>query len=289
MGTSIAAAVLILSAALWSCSAAAAPEPAGSRVLIRMAEECGRDHPTAAASREIARLAVRDSGGRILIRVYEDGYQGDESELIEQLRFGGVDVAAVGVRSLESVSRTAVAIGKSGSFPDYASMEAILDGEAGRRLALELESERLMLLAWYDGGPECYLLPYHRTTLDVSGLRIGVERSTSVMDEIAAADAVPVPVSFMDLRRALESGLIEGFRAPLAFVAANRLDSEYRVYPLGRSRVPVLIVGSKVSLMKMPKGDRRALLEAVRRARAFHAESIAAVERSYPKVAAAPK
>lgn len=248
---------------LFGCSARGPQAPKDERLLVRLGQESGRNHPLSLASREIARLAERDSGGRLLVRCYEDGDLGDDEDLIEQVKFGGVDIAIVGIRSLESLSRAAAALGRSGNFAQASELHAALSGALGRRLAEELEAERLMLLSWYDGGPECYLLPYARTEFRLEGLRIGVERSLSVMDEISAAGAVPVPIKMTDMRRSLESNLVEGVRAPLSLVLTNRVDADYRIYPIQDSRVPALIIGSRVSLMKLPEADRKILLGAV--------------------------
>ncbi len=281
--------LLVLAA---GCTRSRASALAEDRVLVRLGEECGGDHPTALAAREIARLAGRETGGRLLIRIYEGGDLGDESELIEQVRFGGVDVAVVGARSLESISRTAAALGRTGTYADAGTLRAALSGTAGKRLAEELEAERLMLLSWYDGGPECYLLPYSRVEFDIGGLRIGVERSKSIAEEIAAAGAVPVPLSFLDMRRSLESDLVEGARAPLSFVVSNRFDADYRVFPLWNSRQPVLVIGSRTSLMKMPETDRAVLLKAVSDSRLFQEDSLAFLEqrfrRDHPDARSAP-
>ena len=69
-----------------SCSSSETGEAAAPRLLVRMAQESGRDHPAALATRELSRLADKASGGRIRVRVYEDGYLGDETEVVEQLR-----------------------------------------------------------------------------------------------------------------------------------------------------------------------------------------------------------
>jgi TRAP-type C4-dicarboxylate transport system substrate-binding protein len=274
------------------CSGSRVSARAEERVLVRLGLESGGDHPTALAARELARLAERETGGRLLIRIYEGGDLGDESELIEQVRFGGVDVAVVGARSLESISLTAAVLGRPGAYADAAALRTALSGPEGRRLAEELESERLMLLSWYDGGPECYLLPYARVDFEVDGLRIGVERSKSITEEIAAVGAVPVPLSFLDMRRSLESDLVEGVRSPLSFVLSNRFDADYRIFPVWDSRPPVLVIGSRTSLMKMPVADRAVLLKVVSASRTFQEDALALMEqrfrRDHPDARAAP-
>ncbi|HAE21338.1 MAG TPA: hypothetical protein DCG47_03310 [Spirochaetaceae bacterium] len=248
-----------------------------------MALESGHDHPAAHATRELPSLAESASEGRIRLRVYEDGYLGDDSEVVEQLRFGGIDIAVVSLRALEGIAKSAALFGKGGTFPSAAAMERAFAGALGSALAEELESSRLLLVSWYDGGPECYLLPRDAKLPSLSGLRIGVERSKAVIDELTAEGAIPVPLSTLEFRRALEAGLVDGVRAPLASVLSSRLDADYRVVPLEASRVPMLVIGSRVSLMKMPGYDRDALSVSVRASKAFQADAMAFMEARFSR------
>jgi len=266
-----------------SCSSPETEETAAPRLLVRMAQESGRDHPAALATRELSRLAEKASNGRIRIRVYEDGYLGDETEVVEQLLFGGIDMAVVSVRALEGVSKIAAAMGKGGTYNSTAAMENSLEGRDGAVLAEELEAGRLLFLSWYDGGPECYLLPRQSAVPTLRGLRIGVERSKSLMDEVASAGAIPVPLSTLEFRRTLESGMVDGVRASLAFVLANRLDADYLVVPISGSRVPILVIGSRVSLMKMPGTDRAVLFNVVKESKKYHADALSFMEARFSR------
>lgn len=272
--------------ALASCGAPKPAQAAGPQWLIRMAVEHGSDHPSASAGKEIARLAERESSGRIRIRVYEDGYLGDESEVVEQLRFGGIDLAVVNVRALESLSKTAAELSRAGSFEDSESMAASLKGAAGESLEAELERQKLLPLAWFDSGPECYLLS-RGFEGSLEGLRIGVEPYKAAIEAVSGAGATPVTLTAQGLRRALESGMVDGARASLATAVAGRLDAEYLVRPIPGSRVPVLVIGSKASLQKMPAKDRAILFGAVEASRDHHRSALEALTRR-PLVLAEP-
>jgi TRAP-type C4-dicarboxylate transport system substrate-binding protein len=92
-----------------------------------------------------------------------------------------------------------------------------------------------------------------------------------------------VPLSTLELRRTLEAGMVDGVRAPLAFVLSNRLDADYRVLPIPGSRIPMLVIGSRVSLMKMPGNDRRILSEAVKASRVFQADALTFMESRFAR------
>lgn len=261
-----AAAAAIAGAAMMALTSCGSPEAAaadGPQWLIRMAVDYGGDHPGAAAGRELARMAERESEGRIRIRVYEDGYLGDESEVVEQLRFGGIDLALVSVRALESLSLASAALGRAGALPDRAAMAEAFGGKPGMDLAAELERQRLLVLAWDDSGPECYLVRRGFSGESLEGLRLGVDPYKSAMDAVSEEGAMPVALNGRTIRRALESGMVDGARTSLAAACSSRLDAEYLIRPIPGARVPVLVVGSKVSLQKMPAKDRAILFDAI--------------------------
>lgn len=242
----------------FSCSGpggrpAAAPVP---RVLLRFAEERSADHPSAAAAREFSRIVERESGGTLLVRIYGEGRLGDEEGVAEQLRFGGIDLARLEARTLDSLSPTAARLGAPGRFPTEASMREAMEGPEGRALAEELVEEKLILLAWYDGGPDCRLLPPGRLDADFAGLRIGVDASRSAMTLVTASGGTPVPLALRDFRRAKEADLVDGFYLPLLSAASERLLDSLAATPVKDSRTLELVVASRSTFMQLLPNDR---------------------------------
>ncbi len=231
-------------------------------MLLRFAEERRADHPSAEASREFARIVGRESEGGLLVRIWDEGRLGGEEAVAEQLRFGGIDLARLQARALESYSATAGRLGAPFRFADEAAMARAMEGPEGRSLAEELTEERLILLAWYDGGPECRLLPPGRPSGDFSGLRIGVDPSRSAMDLVAAAGGTPVPLALRDFRRAHEADLVDGFYTTLLAASSERLLDSLAAKAEPASRSLELVVASRVTFMQLLPADRGTLLRA---------------------------
>ena len=231
-------------------------------MLLRFAEERSAEHPSAEASREFARIIGRESGGELLVRIYDEGRLGNEEMVAEQLRFGGIDLARLQVRTLESFSPAAARLGVPGRFPTEVSMAEAMGGEEGAALAEELQEERLILLAWYDGGPDCRLLPRFREGESFSGLRIGVDPSRSAMAFVAASGGTPVPFALRDYRRAHEADLVDGFYLPLLSAASERLLDSLKAFPARDSRSLELVVASRSTFMQLLPTDRDVILRA---------------------------
>ncbi len=69
-------------------------------MIMRFAESGHETHPSAQASEYFARLVQEKSQGKIRIKVYFDGQLGSPSQVLEQLKFGGIALGRVDFASL---------------------------------------------------------------------------------------------------------------------------------------------------------------------------------------------
>ncbi len=265
------AALAALSAALLaSCPAARSsdPESGGPRALLRYAEERGANHPALRAADRFARLLERGSGGALLVRVSAGGRFGSEESLVEQLRFGGIDLARVRLRSLALLSPAAKELAAAG-IPAGRPASSLAELEAGRRLGSELESSMIIPLAWYDGGPECRLLPRGRGASGFDGLRIGVDSSQASVSFVVGEGGMPIPLALRDFRRALDTGLVDGFYVPLLSAWSERLMESMEAAIIPGSRSAELLVASRATFMRLLPVDREAILTAAAESESF--------------------
>ena len=95
-------AVLLLTGILALVCACAARDPAGSspELVLRYAENQPEDYPTTRAAHYFADLVEQRTQGRIRVRVYADGELGDEVSVLEQMSYGGIDLARASLSTL---------------------------------------------------------------------------------------------------------------------------------------------------------------------------------------------
>jgi len=255
------AALAALSGALFaSCPASRSSlaEADGPRALLRYAEERGANHPAVRAADRFATLLERGSGGALLVRVSPGGRFGSEESLVEQLRFGGIDMARVRLKSLALLSPAAKELAAAG-LPAGRPARSLAELEAGRRLEEELESSMLLPLAWYDGGSECRILPRGRGGSGFDGLRIGVDSSQASVSFVVGEGGMPIPLALRDFRRALDTGLVDGFYVPLLSAWSERLMESMEVAILPESRSVEVLVASRSTFMRLLPVDREAI------------------------------
>lgn len=267
-------AVLLFGALLWSPSA---PEP----LILRLAEIHPSDYPTTQGDREFARQVAALSRGKIQVEVYDNGVLGEELAVLDQIGFGGIDLARVSVASVQPVVPRLAALFMPYLYDDDQHMWRVLMGPVGRRLQEDLEKGGLVGIGWFEAGSRSFYTtkaPLKRVA-DLRGLRIRVQESQPMVGLVGALGGVPVPMTFAGVYSGLRTGALDGAENNLATYYAS---GHYRAAPymtLDRhARLPEVLVGSPVTFARIEAADRRIILQAAALAAEFQRRAWAEYE-----------
>lgn len=267
------AAILALgAAAVLSRKSTGSVEVASGVIHLRMAEIQPPDHPTAKADFEFARLVEEASGGRIRISVYADSRLGQELAVLEQLRFGAIDLARVSLSAVAaSVPRLQV-LQLPYIYRDADHMWGVLQGEIGGELLGSLSSEGLLGIGWFEAGARSFYTSSGpvRHPGDLAGKTIRVQENSIMEATVASFGARPWPRAFGEVFQALRTGQIEGAENNLATYYSS---GHWRVAPwftaTEHARVPEMVVGSALALSGLTAEDRALLMKAGEKAAVF--------------------
>ena len=206
-------AVLLLTGILALVCACAARDPAGSspELVLRYAENQPEDYPTTRAAHYFADLVEQRTQGRIRVRVYADGELGDEVSVLEQMSYGGIDLARASLSTLMVECPTLMVLQLPYLYEDAGQMWRVLDGEIGTQFLTAPRQSGIVGLSWFDAGARSFYTSEPVETLeDLQGMRIRVQESDMMtrMVETLGASAVQIPYS--DVYSAIMSGKVDG-------------------------------------------------------------------------------
>jgi TRAP-type C4-dicarboxylate transport system substrate-binding protein len=108
--------------------------------------------------------------------------------------------------------------------PDAPELEALIEGEVGKRLSAILEAAGVVPVAWAANGfiELASKAPVHKPA-DLAGMQVRAQPSPMVEETLAALKARPSAMSVADARAALESGQLDGQETSIAAYSASRL------------------------------------------------------------------
>jgi TRAP-type C4-dicarboxylate transport system substrate-binding protein len=108
--------------------------------------------------------------------------------------------------------------------PDAPELEALIEGDVGKRLSAILEAAGVVPVAWAANGfiELASKVAVHKPA-DLAGMQVRAQPSPLVEETLAALEARPSAMNVADARAALESGRLDGQETSIAAYSASRL------------------------------------------------------------------
>ena len=234
-------------------------------IVLRLAETHPKGYPTELGDEEFARLVKERSNGRIVIEVYPGSQLGQEKAVIEQVQFGAIDITRVSVSPVASFVPKLNAFQMPYLYRDEAHMWKVLNGDIGKGLLASLEPFGFIGLGWFEGGSRNFYNSKRpvKTPADLKGLKIRVQESELMMGLVSAFGAVPTPMAYGEVYSALQTGVVDGAENNWASYFSTSHFEVAKYFTLDEhTRVPEIIIGSKISLGRLSKADQDLIKQA---------------------------
>ena len=245
----------------------AALPAAADTVLLRLGETHVADYPTTKGNYEFARLVEERTGGRIKIEVYHSSQLGQEKAVIEGVQFGAIDFTRVSISPLSAFAPAFDALQMPYLYRGEEHMWKVLDGPIGEEFLGSLEPANFIGLAWYDSGARNFYNSKKeiKSVADLKGMKIRVQESQLMMGLVSALGAVPTPMPFGEVYSALQTGVIDGAENnwPSYFSTSHYEVAKYFTLD-GHTRVPEILIASKISMDKLSKEDQEIIKQAAK-------------------------
>lgn len=229
------------------------------KIILRLAETQPLNYPSTRGDLEFARLVEQKSEGRIKVKVYDSSRLGDEASVVEQLQFGGIDMARVSLSSLTQYSATSRITMLPYIIKNRDHMWRVFDGPIGQEIKGQLFKEKILCLAWFDGGTKGFYnskKPIYSIN-DLKGLKINVQRSQILMNMYSFLGMSLVPTQRNGIYNAIQTGFIDGAEDSVVtyflgkhFEVANYFANDEHL------RIPEVLIASRVATMQLSKKDK---------------------------------
>jgi C4-dicarboxylate-binding protein DctP len=185
-------------------------------IVIKFSHVVAVDTPKGKGAEYFKKLAEERTKGRVRIEVYPNSSLFKDGEEMEALQLGSVQMLApslakfgpLGVRAFEVFDLPFI-------FDDRAELHKITAGPVGASLFKRLESKGIVGLAYWDNGFKVMSANKPiRTVADYKGLKMRIQSSKVLGDEIKALGAIPQVMAFSEVYQALQTGVVDGTENP---------------------------------------------------------------------------
>lgn len=221
-------------------------------------------HPVNTRAKEALDRIREATNGRLDIALFPANQLGSDTDLLSQVRSGGVEFFNLSASILATLSPVAGIVNTGFAFPDYDAVWKAMDGELGTYMRAQIAKVGLVTPSrmWDNGFRHISSSTREiRTPDDVKGFKIRVPPAPMLTSLFKSLEAGPAPINFNELYSALQTKVVEGQENPLAIIATAKLYEVQKSISLtGHVWDGYWILGNRRAWERLP-ADLRAVVE----------------------------
>ncbi len=244
---------------------AGAANAADYKAEYKLSTVLGKPFPWGVGGDRWAELVKEKTGGRINIKMYPGTslVNGDQTKEFTALRQGTIDMAVGSTINWSPQVKELNLFSLPFLMPDHKALDALTQGEVGKKLFDLLTTKDVVPLAWGENGFREISNSKHpiRTPADLKGMKIRVVGSPLYLDTFTALGANPTQMSWADAQPALSTGAVDGQENPLAIFVAAKLATlgQKNLTLWGYVADPLIFVVNKEVWASWSKEDQEAV------------------------------
>ena len=192
----------------------------------KFANNLADTHPLNARAKEAADRILKGTDGRVEIRVFPNSQLGSDTDMLSQLRSGGIEFFTLSGLILSTLVPAASINGIGFAFKDYATVWRAMDGQLGAYVRSEIAKRGINSMdRMWDNG-------FRQTTTstkpivvpaDFQGLKMRVPVSPLWTSMFTALGASPASINFNEVYSALQTKIVDAQENPLAVIEVAKL------------------------------------------------------------------
>lgn len=218
---SVAATVSGISGAPWIRRAQAA------EFTYKVGTDLPASHPLNTRIQDAANAILKDTDGRMELRLFPNNQLGGDPDMFAQLRAGALEFFLLsGANALSQLVPKAAISGVGFAFKDYSQVFAALDGELGTHLRGLITQAGIVVQdkVWDNGFRQITNSTKPISTpSDLQGMKIRVPPGRLWISLFRSLSSAPTSISFNEVYSSLQTKVVEGQENALAVVNTAKL------------------------------------------------------------------
>jgi tripartite ATP-independent transporter DctP family solute receptor len=183
-------------------------------------------HPMNIRAKEMVDAIRAETKGRVDIQIFPSSQLGSDTDMLSQLRSGGVDFFTLSGLILSTLVPASSISGIGFAFNDYASVWKAMDGDLGAYIRGQIAKANIVAMdkIWDNGFRQITSSTKPiATPADLKGFKIRVPVSPLWTSMFKALDAAPASINFAEVYSALQTKIVDGQENPLAIISTAKL------------------------------------------------------------------
>ena len=215
--------------------------------VFRVSDVHGDTYPTNMAVKYMGEEISKATGGKDNVKVFGNSALGSENDTIDQVRIGALDMARANGAAFNEIVPESMIPSLPFLFRDIDHFRKVMYGPEGQKILDAFAAKGMIALTFYESGARSmYAKHAIHSPADMKGLKVRVQPSDLMVDEIKAMGGTPTPMPFAEVYTGLKTGLVDAAENNVSSYAETK---HYEVAPIysetQHAMTPEVLVFSK--------------------------------------------
>lgn len=266
---------VLLASILAACSSNGENDSSADSKTMRLAHNLSEDHPIHIALTSFAENVEEKTDGEIIFKISPNGILGSETEVLEQLQNGSVDMTKVSAGALDSFSDEYSVFSLPYIFTSQEHYRDVMESEIVQEIYQSTKEKDFIGLSYYDSGARSFYTKDKQieTPEDLNGLLLRVMDSNTAIEMVKLLGGTPTPLAYGEIYTALQQGVIDGAESnPTALTTGQHGEVSKAFSYTEHTNIPDILVISTKTWDSLTEDQKQVIKEAADESRQEHTE-----------------
>ncbi len=183
-------------------------------------------HPLNVRAQEAADRILKESNGRVEMKIFPNNQLGGDTDMLGQVRSGGIDFFTPSALVIATLVPVAAINAVGFAFADYDQVWSAMDGKLGAHVRAAISKMRLYAFEkmWDNGFRQMTSSKAPiQTAKDMEGLKIRVPVSPLSISMFKGLGAAPTSLQFSEVYSSLQTKIVDAEENPLPIIQVAKL------------------------------------------------------------------
>ena len=183
-------------------------------------------HPLNIRAQEAVERILKESKGRVDIKIFPNNQLGGDTDMLSQVRSGGIDFFTPSALVIATLVPVAAINAVGFAFSDYSQVWSAMDGALGAHVRAAIAKSRLYAFdkMWDNGFRQTTSSKAPVTSAkDLDGLKIRVPVSPLSISMFKGLGAAPASLQFSEVYSSLQTKIVDAQENPLPIIQVAKL------------------------------------------------------------------
>ncbi|CAG4889184.1 TRAP transporter substrate-binding protein [Paraburkholderia saeva] len=178
--------------------------------VFRVADVHSDTYPTNMAVKYMGEQISKGTDGKDSVKVFGNSSLGSENDTIDQVRIGALDMTRANGAAFNEIVPESMIPSLPFLFRDIDHFRKVMYGPEGQKILDAFKAKGMIALTFYESGARSiYTKKAIHSPADMKGLKVRVQPSDLMVDEIRAMGGTPTPMPFAEVYTGLKTGLVD--------------------------------------------------------------------------------